>query len=76
MASDRHYLTGGICVKECPTMAIEKDYRTINDNCLSCFRCIRNCPEKAKNSDTEEYKAFASDFSEKLKERRENEYFL
>lgn len=66
----------GICVNGCPTMAIEKDYRTINDNCLSCFRCIRNCPEKAKNIDTEKYNAFASDFSEKLKERRENEYFL
>lgn len=66
----------GLCVEECPVHAIAEDCRTIADTCLSCFRCIRNCPVEAKNMDTEAYNAFASAFTEKLRERRENEYYL
>jgi len=66
----------GLCAENCPTQAIAADFRAINDNCISCFRCIRNCPVKAKNMDTEAYLSFAASFSEKLKNRRENEYFL
>lgn len=65
----------GLCVKNCPVQAIDKDCRTISDACLSCFRCIRNCPAHAKNMDTEDYRAFASAFTERLKNRRENQYF-
>lgn len=66
----------GLCVKECPVRAIQDDCVTISDACLSCFRCIRNCPVHAKNMDTEEYRAFSDGFTQKLKERRENQYFL
>ena len=44
--------------------------------CISCFRCIRNCPVHAKNMDVEVYHAFAREFSSRLEERRENEYYL
>lgn len=66
----------GLCAKECPTHSIGPDFRTIRDTCISCFRCIRNCPVGAKNMKDESYLAFAADFSKKLENRRENEYFL
>ena len=65
----------GLCVKKCPVHAISDDCRTISDSCIACFRCIRNCPKGAKNMDVEAYRAFAAVFSEKLKARRENEYW-
>ncbi len=66
----------GLCVQNCPTQAIGPDCRTIGESCISCFRCIRNCPTGAKNMNVENYLTFAKSFSEKLKQRRENEYFL
>ena len=65
----------GQCVKSCPMQAIGPDCKTISDQCISCFRCIRICPTGAKNMDTEAYNSFATDFSEKLKVGRDNEYF-
>lgn len=66
----------GICVKGCPVHAIDADCSTISDACLACFRCIRNCPIQAKNMDTEEYLKFADMFTQKLCERKENQYFI
>ena len=66
----------GLCVKQCPMQAIGDDCTTISDACISCFRCIRQCPKQAKNMETQEYQAFARMFTEKLKNRRENQYFL
>jgi len=67
----------GLCVENCPTQAIAADCKTIDDAlCISCFRCIRICPAHAKNMDTDDYLSFAESFSERLKDRRENEYFL
>ncbi len=65
----------GLCVKKCPMHAIADDCRTISDACISCFRCIRICPKGAKNMDVEAYRNFAVAFTEKLKARRENEYY-
>ena len=65
----------GLCVRSCPVHAIADDCTTIADTCLACFRCIRICPKGAKNMDTEAYQNFAAAFSEKLKQRRENEYY-
>jgi ferredoxin len=67
----------GLCVKNCPTGAIDSDCSTIDSGrCISCFRCIRRCPVQAKNMNDSSYMAFAEDFSKKLATRRENEYFL
>ena len=65
----------GICAKRCPVKAIGPDFRTVSDDCISCFRCIRSCPKGAKNMDVPAYNDFAAMFTEKLKERRENEFF-
>lgn len=64
-----------ICVNQCPVQAISEDCSTISDACISCFRCIRNCPVQAKNMNDEKYLSFAAMFTEKLKERKENEFF-
>ena len=56
--------------------AIGDDFQVDPERCISCFRCIRNCPVHAKNMDTPEYREFAEMFTEKLSKRRENEYFL
>lgn len=66
----------GLCARLCPMQAIGEDNKTIADTCISCFRCIRRCPVGAKNMDTEAYHEFAVAFTERLKERKENKYFL
>lgn len=66
----------GLCAKTCPMGAIGEDFKTINDNCISCFSCIRKCPLKAKNADYEAYNSFALEFTQRLSQRRENEFFI
>lgn len=66
----------GICKAECPAHAIKDDFKVDGDICISCFRCIDQCPVGAKNMDTEEYQQFAEMFTEKLKEKKENVFFL
>lgn len=66
----------GLCRRGCPADAIAEDFTVIADRCISCFRCIRNCPVKAKVMDTEEYLQFAADFTHRLSQRRENEFYL
>lgn len=67
----------GLCAEQCPQGAIADDNKTIDvTHCISCFRCIRNCPVQAKECVTEAYLKFAKEFTEKLSKRRENEYFV
>ncbi len=66
----------GLCVRACPVQAIGEDCISVSEKCISCFRCIRNCPVSGKEIVTEEYIKFATDFTEKLKERRENQFFF
>lgn len=66
----------GLCRRGCPVGAIGEDFLVNPEICISCFRCIRNCPVQAKNMDVDVYHAFAADFSVRMAERRENEYFL
>ncbi|MBQ3391758.1 MAG: 4Fe-4S binding protein [Clostridia bacterium] len=68
----------GLCVVECPVGAIswEDDARIDPALCISCFRCIMVCPTGAKNMNTPAYRTFAAAFSQKLSQRRENEYLL
>ena len=66
----------GLCARNCPTHAIGSDHISVSEGCISCFRCIRNCPKKAKHMNTPEYNDFAAMFTQKLSQRRENEFFL
>ena len=73
--TDESCVECGLCVRNCPMQAIGEDCRSIGEACISCFRCIRNCPVGAKNMDVPAYRDFAAMFSEKLQDRRENEFF-
>jgi len=68
----------GLCSRKCPEGAISlSNYYDIDDaRCIACFRCIRICRVHAKNMDTDEYRAFAKMFTEKLSAKRSNEYFI
>lgn len=66
----------GICKRGCPVGAIGDNFHVNPDICISCFRCIRNCPVHAKNMDVEVYHAFAKEFSSRLSEKRNNEFYL
>ena len=56
--------------------AIGEDCTSIDSSrCISCFRCVKRCPVKAKGCFTPEYESFAQAFSQRLKEPRENQYF-
>ena len=67
----------GLCVRQCPMQAIGEDCAAIDgEKCIACFRCVKNCPVQAKGVFTPEYQSFAAAFSEKLKEPKENQYFL
>lgn len=66
----------GVCETNCPVQAIAGDCVSVSDQCISCFRCIRNCPVGAKHMDVPAYREFAAMFTERLKERKENQYFL
>lgn len=75
--TDDNCVLCGLCAMECPMQAIGTDFRTIDDSkCIACFRCIRRCPMGAKNMNVPAYNEFAAMFTERLKERRENEYFI
>lgn len=66
----------GMCVKDCPVGAIAEDCRTINEDCIGCLRCVKNCPMKAKAIVEPEFADFEKYFTEKLKRRLENEFFV
>lgn len=77
-STDENCTNCGLCAQECPEGAIDRgDYSKIDEiKCISCFRCIRICPVHAKKMDTEAYKNFAEDFTKKLENPRENQFFL
>ena len=68
----------GICAQECPVGAIllEDPSKTIEDQCISCMRCISVCPQAARSLN----KVMLALSSKKLKKacssRKENELFL
>ena len=66
----------GVCEQNCPVHAIAGDCVSVSDQCISCFRCIRNCPVGAKHMNVPAYQEFAAMFTERLKERKENRFFL
>ena len=68
----------GLCATGCPEGAIDpkNGFQVDPQRCIACFRCIRRCPVHAKHMHTPEYLQFAATFTEKLSERKENQYFL
>lgn len=41
----------GLCAKQCPVGAISEENAALVDKkmCISCMRCVANCPQKAKS---------------------------
>lgn len=74
--TDRESCIGcGICKSLCPERAIDDDFNAINDRCIACFACVKGCPVGAKRLG-EGYDEFATEFSKKLAQRKENQYFI
>lgn len=38
----------GLCVKVCPTGAINEDISTTAEKCIRCCACVKRCPRKAR----------------------------
>ncbi|MFI3168113.1 MAG: 4Fe-4S binding protein [Bacillota bacterium] len=75
-STNEHCVSCGICAKMCPIGAISgDDFKVDEKKCIACFRCINICKQNAKNMQDPAYIEFAKSFSERLKDRRENEYF-
>ena len=66
----------GMCVRECPVGAISSDGDTVSDDCIGCLRCVRNCPMHARSVPGAKFEAFEKALSERLRERKENAFFL
>ncbi|MEG1993678.1 MAG: 4Fe-4S binding protein, partial [Oscillospiraceae bacterium] len=66
----------GFCARECPADAIDpvRSFITDGEKCISCFRCINVCPKQARNMNTEGYKKFAAEFTQKLSIPQKNIY--
>ncbi len=68
----------GICSAECPVSAINPDDPAEIDSyrCLGCFRCIRNCPQKAKYIDNHRFNNSIARLKQSCTARKEPEIFL
>ncbi|MEG1501728.1 MAG: 4Fe-4S binding protein, partial [Clostridiales bacterium] len=68
----------GICAENCPVNAIsatEPD-KTDDNICISCLRCIKLCPQKARKLDQARLSAVEKVFAEKFSIRKEPEIFI
>ena len=68
----------GICARDCPVSAIDfEDPRiTYKEKCISCMRCIKVCPKKARTLDAEMLAAMATKMGPVLSDRKENHLFM
>lgn len=67
-----------ICAKECPVGAIDKDYlkKTDESKCISCMRCVKVCPQRARGLDEQVLKSLTERLSKALETRKMNRLFL
>lgn len=42
----------GLCIKLCPTRAINEDLSTTAEKCIKCCACVKKCPHKARTFST------------------------
>lgn len=68
----------GLCEKECPVNAIDKnDYRNTNgDTCIFCGHCIQVCPTGARDMKQEAFVDFIKRLEVIAGERKEIEIFM
>lgn len=68
----------GVCVKSCPTNAIDenKPKKTDKSKCISCGRCIELCPQKTRKYRSLIYFIAKKKFTKSNSGRKENKLFL
>lgn len=68
----------GACAAVCPEGAIDPASPRVThpERCISCFACLRTCAHAGRVMDEPAYLEFASAFSQRLAQRRENEFFF
>lgn len=68
----------GLCAKQCPAMAIStEDFKaTDTQKCLSCMRCVVNCPQSARKVNKAVVSSVALVIKKACSERKENELYL
>jgi ferredoxin/NAD(P)H-dependent FMN reductase len=64
----------GLCVDQCPSanITLDDDLR-IGDRCVSCFRCVRLCPERALAASLEDTDRLIRKLKEKLARHEKGE---
>lgn len=67
----------GICVRECPTGAIDPETKTTDkEKCIACCRCIKVCGSQARKFKGVMYSTVGKIFSMKNSKRRDPEIFI
>ena len=68
----------GICARECPVGAIDfEDPRiTHKEKCISCMRCLKVCPKKARSVDPELMGVMSEKMAPVLSGHKENHLYL
>ena len=68
----------GLCFKNCPTGAIDKDdYRkTDKDLCIFCGRCIQVCPTNARDIKDKDFLQFMNELEKRCEARKEIKAFI
>ena len=75
---DWHCDKCGICIKGCPTGAIDiyNPKKTDKNKCISCARCIEFCPVGSRKFKGVLYRVAKSQFTKNYNSRKENELFF
>lgn len=68
----------GVCSTNCPMKAIDPNNpkRTDNFTCILCYRCVRNCPENAREVKVAKFKLMVKLLQGIAKKRKEPEVFI
>ncbi|MDE6568216.1 MAG: EFR1 family ferrodoxin [Lachnospiraceae bacterium] len=68
----------GLCADNCPAQAISKENLKSADNkkCISCMRCVVQCPESARKVNGAMVSIAALAIKKACSERKENELFI
>lgn len=75
--TDKKCVNCGLCAKDCPAQAINKENFKITDSkkCISCMRCVVKCPESARKVNGAMVNMAALALKKACTDRKENELF-